>query len=172
MKCKCGCGQEFEPSDGALWRMKHGINAGYIAGHSHKGSNNNRWKGGRFVSADGYIYLLKPEHPNALKNGYKGYIAEHRYVMSEHLGRPLETCELVHHINGNKSDNRIENLVLITRNDHASEHQKGDTNMNWCGGRQPITCKTCGKEFFPSDRRNDYGALYCSKQCFYDRNKH
>ena len=172
MTCKCGCGQTFNPSDATLWRIKNGGDSGYIYGHhAKKGPNNKHWKGGRFIS-NGYVYLLRPDRPNALKKGCVGYIAEHRLTMSDHIGRPLETSELVHHINGNKSDNRLENLVIITRADHAAHHHTGESNVNWSGGRKPIGCQTCHKEFFPKDRRNDYGAKFCSQVCYRRRNKH
>lgn len=72
------------------------------------GGNN---KGGRIKDKAGYIQIWKPEHPNAK---IAGYIHEHRLIMSEHLGRPLLTHENIHHKNGKRDDNRLENLELWT----------------------------------------------------------
>jgi hypothetical protein len=65
--------------------------------------------GAGFINEDGYRVLSKRGHPNATK---AGIILEHRFVMSEHLGRPLLPGESVHHRNGTRDDNRIENLEL------------------------------------------------------------
>ncbi len=61
------------------------------------------------LSKNGYVYITKVGHPNA-KN--KGRLFEHTFIMSAHLGRALKRGESVHHKNGIKSDNRIENLEL------------------------------------------------------------
>lgn len=62
------------------------------------------------IKRSGYWYLLKKDHPFA---GKQGYIAEHRLIMEKKLGRHLTSQETVHHINGIKIDNRIENLELF-----------------------------------------------------------
>lgn len=73
------------------------------------GENNSRWKGGRSVYK-GYVFLAGyKDHPNC---GKSGKIAEHVLVMSEMLNRPLVAGENVHHKNGNRSDNRPNNLEL------------------------------------------------------------
>lgn len=78
---------------------------------AHKGKIGFAWKGGRIKDKFGYIYLWKPNHPNCRT---AGYIQEHRLIMSEYLGRPLKPKENVHHKNGKRDDNRIENLELWT----------------------------------------------------------
>ena len=85
---------------------------------SRKGKKGGNNKGGRIMD-NGYVNIWKPEHPNAQKIGY---IREHRLVMSNHLGRPLKEYEDVHHINGVKDDNKIENLKLLTKSEHTRYH--------------------------------------------------
>ena len=54
--------------------------------------------------------------------GPKQYIYEHRHIMQEHIGRELDRKEHVHHKNGNRLDNRIDNLELLSISKHMSEH--------------------------------------------------
>lgn len=51
-------------------------------------------------------------------------VVEHRYIMEQHLGRKLESYEVVHHINGNHNDNRLENLQVMTWSEHSKLHGK------------------------------------------------
>lgn len=74
-----------------------------------KDVNHGAWKGGRTYDSQGYVKVYCPEHPYAM-NGR--YVKEHRLVMERHLGRFLFSNENVHHINGIKDDNRLENLEL------------------------------------------------------------
>lgn len=61
------------------------------------------------INHNGYRVLYKPNHPSSTKNGT---ILEHRYIISNQLGRPLRDNENVHHINGVRDDNRLENLEI------------------------------------------------------------
>lgn len=86
---------------------------------------------GRYINRGGYVEVRI--RPNSLCFGmshYKvpkfaktpngsAYVLEHRLVMAEYLGRPLSRLEHVHHINGNKLDNRIENLLLVSPASHT-----------------------------------------------------
>ena len=69
---------------------------------------NGKTRKAKLTREDGYIYILVPNHPRSTN----GRILEHRYVMEQHLGRYLRPGENVHHRNGIKNDNRIENLEL------------------------------------------------------------
>jgi uncharacterized protein (DUF1330 family) len=92
---------------------------------SHKGRPN-FWKktNGRFKTTEGYIVVYSPDHP--FRNSKK-YVLEHRLVMEKHLGRFLNKSEEVHHVNGIRNDNRIENLKLFSS---KSDHLKFHRNQN------------------------------------------
>ena len=74
------------------------------------------------INKDGYVYKFAPDSPHVGKNKI---LYQHRLVMAEHLGRLLRSGELVHHINGNKADNRIENLELFFKG-HPSGQRPED----------------------------------------------
>ena len=64
--------------------------------------------------------------------------------MQEHLGRKLEHTEIVHHINGNKLDNRIENLEVMRLSDHLSYHKKGANKCKNGWAHKYEKCIKCG----------------------------
>ena len=84
-----------------------------------------RWKGGR-IKVAGYVAVrLTPNDYFLPMKGTRGYVLEHRKVMAQHLGRLLERWEVVHHKNGVKDDNRIENLELLPgRGEHNTMMNK------------------------------------------------
>ncbi len=89
-----------------------------VNGKNAMGANNPAWKGGRAKKGrkkDGQYILLR-------MNGV--YVAEHRYVMELYLGRKLTSKEHVHHINGDKTDNKVENLQVMSNTEHLRLHHQ------------------------------------------------
>jgi hypothetical protein len=81
---------------------------------------NNEKQGHKYVTPQGYVAIKVGKHPMAYSDGY---ILEHRLVMSQHLGRALATDEHIHHIDGNKQNNSIENLQIIENSEHQILHE-------------------------------------------------
>jgi hypothetical protein len=89
----------------------------------------NRIKKGRWKNSDGYIWvnwrILPKEFQSMAKKmrfSNRNMILEHRVVMAVKIGRPLKSKELVRHINGNKTDNRPENLRLGSHSENSKDH--------------------------------------------------
>lgn len=122
--CKCEtCGDEFVGSRGNANRFC--CWACMVEGR--KGDKSANWRGGKTVDTHGYVWVRRPDHPRAKGNG--GYIREHHAVVEDSIGRLLQKGESVHHINGVRSDNRLENLQLC-----SSRHGNG----------QALVCADCG----------------------------
>ena len=92
-----------------------------------RGSKSHRWKGG-VIELEGYIAVMKPDHPRAWSTGY---VLKHILVAEEMLGRHLvwkgldhPDTEVVHHINGDRKDNRPSNLEVLSPGEHSALHHR------------------------------------------------
>lgn len=101
------------------YRKKHGIPLDDPFRKRKAGEGN--------IDSQGYKTITKRGHPNQMDS--KGRIREHIYVMSNHLGRPLTKKESVHHKNGIRDDNRIENLELWHKGQPAG--QRLEDKIKW-----------------------------------------
>src|SRR3990167_938541 len=100
-----------------FWR-KHMIKDFVKYNKEHSREKHWNWKGGRTITPEGYVLTHMPEHPKSKPNGY---IYEHRLIMEKKIGRYLHRWEIVHHIDGNRQNNKPENLKLVRGN---SQHKK------------------------------------------------
>lgn len=118
------------------------------------------------LSYHGYVLIYAPTHPNCTK---RGYVFEHRLIVEEKLQRFLNSSEVVHHINGNRSDNRVENLEVLDDVSHKKIKNTGQfdsfsiVKYRWKSSHKikKICCR-CGTEF---EHYLSQPAKYCSPEC-------
>lgn len=124
---------------------------------------------------NGYRVIYLPEHPKAMKNeNWNGYVYEHISIAEDFLGRSLVEDEVVHHLDGDRANNRTSNLLVITRSEHAkfeywllcgapSEKSGGLNRMNsgkpkW---KKSSYCNICNKTLQENQKN------CCSKECYF-----
>lgn len=129
---QCQCGNEVTVAGSSI-RNGHTKSCGcfglanqFIITYGNSMEQHYKWKGGKGLTKNGYVWMSKSLaqklYPNATLPLKTGSVFEHRVVMSHNLERELYRGETVHHKNGNKSDNRFENLEL-----HISAHGQGSS---------------------------------------------
>jgi hypothetical protein len=123
---------------------------------------------------NGYRLIFLPDHPRAMPNcNWEGYVYEHIVVAEESIGRQLRTDEVIHHMNGNRQDNRHQNLLVLERSQHTRLHawidagapgltttlqnRTNSTKASLC--EPPSFCKNCQRTLQGSQY------LYCSTDC-------
>lgn len=124
-----------------------------------------------------YRVLYVPEHPRAMKNEvWNGYVYEHILVAEEHLGRPLRDDEITHHLDGNRANNRKENIIVLERSQHAKLHiwldagapiseryRMNGMNSGKSNVAEPTYCKSCGRTL--QGKQKTYCSQECSSEC-------
>lgn len=114
--CECGCGwpTNLAPFSHPKNRWIKGEPLRFIKGHSRRG------RGSGLKAANGYRYILLPNHPNA--NG-DGYVKLATVLAARVLGRAFRPKEIVHHIDGDRSNDATDNLLICTQSYHMAIHR-------------------------------------------------
>ena len=128
--CACGCGRLVR----CVWAK----------GHHCRGvpPTNKKTQGEGHLSSDGYIFIRLPSHPRSRPNGY---VKRAVLVVERVLGRFISEHEDVHHVNGVKTDDRPENLAVLSHSAHARYHITVATSCRDCGRTHKARglCSSC-----------------------------
>lgn len=111
------------------WQREWDVNKNHIRrcfSCARSGAHSAVWKGGIRKDEKGYVDVwVDPKDFFAPMSNGNRRVKEHRLVMAKSLGRCLQRWEYVHHKNGIRDDNRIDNLELTTNGSHQIEHHQG-----------------------------------------------
>lgn len=139
----CGKSVSFRPSKvggnkkfctNSCYRKYQARNLKNVAGREHNGKPIR-------VDKSGYYQIWEPGHPR----GFRGWVLEHRWVVEQNIGRFLERGEDVHHINGNKTDNLLRNLEVMSHKAHSAKSAK-DYHHSLAGLRRSLGEVSCRLE--------------------------
>ncbi len=165
--CKCGCGQELEEYD-KYGRKRQHIHGHQLGGRFRKLDKHFNWKGGEYTDNKGYVQVHSSNHPNAVD----GYVRRSRLVMEKHIGRYLESDELVIHINNDNKDDRIENLKLTTRQEFTRQMHMKDMGDRVCAICSSSVTTKQHKSDRPMWYRYENGVSFMCAYCYQHRRMH
>ena len=109
---------------------------------SRYGKRNSRWTGGVISDGHGRTLVYKPDHP--YPSNYGTHVYRYRLVVEESIGRYLLPSEIVHHKNGDHTDDRIENLQVVSQSEHAKIHMAERLSRNGGWSFSHEKCLSCG----------------------------
>lgn len=101
-----------------------------------------------YIDDRGYVRVYCPDHPKATKKN--PYVAKHKLVIEKQIGRYLTKNEVIHHINGNKQDNRIKNLQRLSNSEHSHLHHYGRKRSKTDENTRCVDCGEITKVMKPN----------------------
>ncbi len=125
-----------------------------------RSAKHHAWKGGKTVNDRGYVLVKEQDS--------KKYVREHRVIVERALGRKLSSSEHIHHIDGDKKNNKLNNLMVVSREQHMAIHKKPVNQKTTAknGTWFIVECNNCKKIFeVPGFQFRAGHGKYCSRKC-------
>lgn len=140
--CMCGCGKETNIVKRTITGegYRKGDARKYVSGHNWRGITRNA-NPKILIDSQGYQLVYDVENNTGKTRKYSKL---HRFIAMKVLGRPLKKTECVHHINGNKSDNSNNNILICTMDFHHTLHRR-QRSYSACGDPNKRKCHYCNE---------------------------